>query len=306
MSSEIEHLIKARLWVARLGETDLYGWWGSDGVLGEDGGFVGPRVLPLTHGTGRARVSTAVARFACDERHPDRSARHLFRLDAAIEEQVDGFLAERLGDLTYWSDLLAKLEAVAHGADIAATLRDAGSALPRQESLDLRGITDAAFWGEAEGRIYETLDQYARTAANGKAFARRLFARDTAEGFAFIDVCRQRYDVVLMNPPFGEPSKRSKSYIVKAYPRTKNDLYAAFVERGVHWLHPGGLLGAITSRTGFFLTSFRKWREDVVLGEAKPTVVADLGYGVLDTAMVEVAAYCLEKSPGQQDVGRQR
>ena len=128
MSAEIEHLVKARLWVARLGETDLYGWWGSDGVLGEDGGFVGPRVLPLTHGTGRARVSTAVARFACDERHPDRSARHLFRLDAAIEEQVDGFLSERLGDLTYWNDLLAKLEAVAHGADIAATLRDAGSA----------------------------------------------------------------------------------------------------------------------------------------------------------------------------------
>jgi len=31
--------------------------------------------------------------------------------------------------------------------------------------------------------------------------------------------------------------------------------------------------------------------------KAQPTVVADLGYGVLDTAMVETAAYCLE-SPG--------
>ena len=29
-------------------------------------------------------------------------------------------------------------------------------------------------------------------------------------------------------------------------------------------------------------------------GAARPTVVADLGYGVLDTAMVETAAYCLE------------
>jgi len=27
----------------------------------------------------------------------------------------------------------------------------------------------------------------------------------------------------------------------------------------------------------------------------KPTVLADLGYGVLDAAMVETAAYCLSK-----------
>jgi len=108
--------------------------------------------------------------------------------------------------------------------------------------------------------------------------------------------------VVLMNPPFGAASQRSKSYIDRTYPRTKNDLYAAFVERGIHWLQPRGLLGAITSRTGFFLTSFRRWREEVVLTEARPTVVADLGYGVLDTAMVEVAAYCLER----QEVIHQR
>ena len=56
------------------------------------------------------------------------------------------------------------------------------------------------------------------------------------------------------------------------------------------------MLGAITSRTGFFLTSFQRWREDVVLGEARPTVVADLGYGVMDEAMVEAAAYALQKA----------
>jgi hypothetical protein len=54
-------------------------------------------------------------------------------------------------------------------------------------------------------------------------------------------------------------------------------------------------LGAITSRTGFFLTSFKKWREEILLQEATPTVFADLGYGVLDSAMVETAAYCLVK-----------
>jgi hypothetical protein len=46
---------------------------------------------------------------------------------------------------------------------------------------------------------------------------------------------------------------------------------------------------------GFFLTSFKKWREEILLQEATPTVFADLGYGVLDSAMVETAAYCLVK-----------
>ena len=104
---------------------------------------------------------------------------------------------------------------------------------------------------------------------------------------------RTRFDVVLMNPPFGASSVKAKDYIKRTWPRTKNDLYAAFVERGLDLLVPRGKLGAITSRTGFFLTSFRKWREEILLKEAEPIVVADLGYGVLD-AMVETAAYCLE------------
>jgi hypothetical protein len=60
------------------------------------------------------------------------------------------------------------------------------------------------------------------------------------------------------------------------------------------------MLGAITSRTGFFLTSFQKWREEVVLGMGQPVVVADLGYGVMDAAMVEAAAYVIERRDASQ------
>jgi hypothetical protein len=64
------------------------------------------------------------------------------------------------------------------------------------------------------------------------------------------------------------------------------------------------MLGAITSRTGFFLSSFQKWREDVLLREARPIVFVDLGYGVLDTAMVETAAYCVEAVGREETSGR--
>ena len=68
-------------------------------------------------------------------------------------------------------------------------------------------------------------------------------------------------------------------------------------------LHPHGMLGAITSRTGFFLSSFQRWREDILLKEAPPVVFADLGHGVLDSAMVEVAAYCLQRAEPPSPAG---
>jgi hypothetical protein len=148
---------------------------------------------------------------------------------------------------------------------------------PQQLRFDLSRITREGFWEQAEERILAGLRAYAEEAEAGESMGRRLFAEDAAAGFAFIDLCRQQFDVVVMNPPFGAASAGSKTYIGKVYPRSKNDLLAAFVERGVHWLHPGGMLGAITSRTAFFLTSYQKWREGVVLGEARPTVMADLG-----------------------------
>ena len=168
---------------------------------------------------------------------------------------------------------------------------------PEQQEIGLEfaGIKDEQFWSEAEGRIYRALKTYSEKAQNGRGFQRRLFVGDAVEGFAFIDLCRKYYHVVLMNPPFGASNVLARAYFDRAYPRTKTDVYAAFVERGLRLLQHRGQLGAITSRTGFFLSSFQKWREEILLKECQPTVIADLGQGVLDGAMVEVAAYCLQK-----------
>lgn len=163
-----------------------------------------------------------------------------------------------------------------------------------QGELPLDRAPTEAFWQQVEQKLLELLRGYAQRAeTNG--VARRLFADDVAHGIAFVDALMQKYDVVLMNPPFGAASRPSKAYIDKTYPRTKNDLYAAFVERGLELLKSRGLLGAITSRTGFFLSSFQKWREEILLQETDIIAFADLGYGVLDTAMVETAAYVLKK-----------
>lgn len=170
-----------------------------------------------------------------------------------------------------------------------------GMAPPREATLfDFTDLTQEEFWAKAEDLILAALKSYAEQAESGHAVRRRLFAEDAARGFAFIDLCRRRYDVVVMNPPFGEFASDVRSWAKSVWSRTNNDIYAAFVERGILMLRSHSYLGAITPRTGFFLSSFQKWREEILLQEAPPVVFADLGYGVMDASMVEAAAYCLK------------
>ena len=163
---------------------------------------------------------------------------------------------------------------------------------------DLLAEVERENWRLAEARLREALTDFALAAQS--SYQGRLFAQDALQGLRLIDLCREAFDVVVMNPPFGALSAGVKDQLGRAYPRGKNDLLAIFVERGLELLRPGGRIGAITSRTCFFLSSFQKWREQVVLGIARPEAMADLGHGVMDDAMVEAAAYCLVKS-GEED-----
>jgi len=173
-------------------------------------------------------------------------------------------------------------------------LPSAAPAKPEQlELFDFTSIMSDSFWKEAEGRVLEALRDYAARAASEKSLNRRLFAEDAERGFAFVDLSRKRYDVVVMNPPFGEPAKGAKEYVNGTYPKSKADLACAFVERWLAACVRGGRLGAITTRTIFFLSTITDWRQDIILKKGRLHVFADFGGGVLD-AMVETAAYCLE------------
>ena len=161
------------------------------------------------------------------------------------------------------------------------------------KGTDLFAKQEKEGWEKAEARLRKALTDFTQAAKS--TYQGRLFAQDALQGLRLIDLCREVFDVVVMNPPFGALASNTKSLLAKAYPRSKNDLLAIFVDRGLDLLRSGGRIGAITSRTGLFLFSFQKWREQVILGAACPEVVADLGLGVMDDAMVEAAAYVLEK-----------
>ena len=197
-----------------------------------------------------------------------------------IEDDILASIAEakklaREGPTMKQSDFLAPAAPVATQAEIP---------------LDLTGLTDEEFWNRAEHELLEALSAYSESVT--EELHGRLFAQDAERGIGFIHLCREKYDVALMNPPFGDASLPSRAYIEDTYGDTKGDVYKAFVECFQGRLVPAGYLGIISSRTGFFLGQSEDWRTRVVLRLFRPIALVDLGMGVLD-AMVEVAAYVL-------------
>ena len=156
------------------------------------------------------------------------------------------------------------------------------------QSLDAERCTNA------EKELLRSLEMYSAQTGNGRAFQRRLFSQDASHGLGFIDLCRKKYDVVLMNPPFGDCTKRGNEYIRSKYMMGSADFGAVFVLRGLQLLNEHGRLGSITNRTLLAIQGFAKWRGEV-LGKVGLNVLVDLGHGVLD-AMVETAMYVCEEA----------
>jgi hypothetical protein len=165
----------------------------------------------------------------------------------------------------------------------------------RQLRFDLTGVTDEQFWEQAEDRIIAALRQYAEQIESGQVTSRRLFAEDAARGFAFIDLLKKRFDVVLMNPPFGDGATRGNKLLLEAYPVTNNDLYAMFFERSFGLLNARGKVGAISNRTWFGLPTFEGLRTQVFGRLGSIECAADLGSFVLD-AQVETASVVAGKA----------
>jgi len=159
----------------------------------------------------------------------------------------------------------------------------------KELTIDVSGITDEQFWGTVESRIYEALRDYSEQAENGGGFQRRLFAEDAARGFALIDVCRKRYDVALMNPPFGERPESCEQFFQAHFPKTVGDFFSMFFERALDLVNEHGKVGAITNRTWLSLPTFEELRTKVFGPCGCVEAAADLGSFVLD-AQVETAA----------------
>ncbi|TPL29533.1 BREX-1 system adenine-specific DNA-methyltransferase PglX [Mesorhizobium sp. B2-4-8] len=154
------------------------------------------------------------------------------------------------------------------------------------EHGDLFRADDMAQWQKGEARLREALTDYARAARS--TYQGRLFAEDALCGLRMIDLCRETYDVVVMNPPFGQPTDVVCEYLKSRDSDGWKDIYAGFFERAITLKRKGGLVGAITSSQFFHTRQMKKLRDDMIVKERLLAIV-DLGKDVLDGAAVQTA-----------------
>jgi len=155
------------------------------------------------------------------------------------------------------------------------------------------------FFDTAEEEVLKALKSFSENAEGEHAFQKLLFAEDTARGFAFIELCRKRYDVIVMNPPFGSPSLGAKKYLENNYKVSIADLAAIFIDRMISMNHLNCDTSAITTRTIFFIGGFTKWRSKL-LNSNSLSYFVDLGTEVLD-ALVDTSAFVIKNKIKRDD-----
>jgi hypothetical protein len=115
----------------------------------------------------------------------------------------------------------------------------------------------------AKAAVLDRLEAFLRHHTGGADLGLRLRGEQLAAGVRFVRLVREgQYDLVIGNPPYQGTSKLAdKAYVEKEYPRGKADLYAAFLERGLQLVKPGGVSALLTMRNWMFIKQFSALRE---------------------------------------------
>ncbi len=108
------------------------------------------------------------------------------------------------------------------------------------------------------------------------------------------------YHVAVGNPPYmGNKSMGTElsDYGKHAYPISKSDLYAMFLERSMNFIPPGGYAALVAMQSWMFLSTYAKLRE-MILADGSIATLAHLGPGAFDTIsgeIVQTAAVVIER-----------
>lgn len=143
---------------------------------------------------------------------------------------------------------------------------------------------DVEQWRKAEARLRAALSTFAQAAKS--TYQGRLFAQDALQGLRLIDICREVFDVVVMNPPFGLPVLGAKESLKKQYADSWTDYYNAFIKRATQLLRSSGVFGAVVPNRLLYTKKSTAVRELLSSSWGLQTLV-DAGRDVMDDAAVD-------------------
>jgi len=208
------------------------------------------------------------------------------------KDLLSAFVA-RLGDPSLSEHFERLIETMKLAADL-------GLLLPLEEAMRSNAPSGRIgnLFAPTDERIRSALELFTQEAATQQRTTLRLFAEDSLAGMGLLEMAELKFDVVLMNPPFGDCTPAAKPMLFEMFGRERIDLGGCFITRFVGKLLAGGKLGVIANRTLLFAASLDEWRTERLGGV---TALVDLGHGVLD-ALVETAAFTVDGEPCETTV----
>lgn len=168
----------------------------------------------------------------------------------------------------------------------------------------LRATYDVATGSVTLEDLLHDLAAFEAEVAPSQDIGARLFYTDLSRSVGLLKLLARRYDVVLMNPPYGDMPEEAKDYmkgnrkkrIPPHYERTHAYFEAAFIEQALDLLHSNGLVGALVPRSFMYLTSLEKVRTEILTQEARPEFLQEYGLGILDGATVRTVGAVVRKA----------
>lgn len=137
----------------------------------------------------------------------------------------------------------------------------------------------AAAGDDAERLIAERLETFLANHTGGPDLGLRLDGEQLAAGVRFMRLVRPgMYHVVVGNPPYlGLKKSPDSKYLEAHYPRSKYDLFAAFIERAADLLEEQAISAMVNLRGWLYQEQYKKIRRWMALKHI--AVVADLHWG---------------------------
>jgi len=215
-----------------------------------------------------------------------------FRLPAR-GEHLDEFLSKHSEDAPLKPALLAIFEGLAHADELGSLLqieepvdRDLRRLRDQQIAQERKVVAGTLFgprreddWITWKHDVVERLGKHFSTNTHDTDLPTAFFGAAASRGLSLVDLLARRYDVVAANPPYlgkrklGEIVRR---YLATQYKPASEDLYAAFLQRALSLLCPGGRLAFVTMAGYAHLPPFTDLRKRM-LQESSLEILAFLG-----------------------------
>lgn len=203
------------------------------------------------------------------------------------DNQIANEFATKLADAELGRMFIALVDSLNLAGDLGLLLRVEQLVSRRAK----QGKTGELF-APPEERIRAALERFVTEEDRATNTQRRLFLGEATYGVGLLELAEKTFDVVLMNPPFGEASKRAEAELATLYPNWNRNLVCSFIARSAELCCATGLIGAVVDRTIANKSTYEDFRRAHLLSQPEIVGMADLGWDVLD-ANVEVAALVL-------------